>query len=182
MAGRVYTQEERDAILARAMELHLHGGATSHDDLLAAAREVGVPAEAIERAAAEVLGRRRDEQELRELRARSWRGFLAHLVPYVMVSALVGFINVMTGGFPWALIVMLGWGVGLGSHLLAVAMPDPARLRRHLERERSRAQNRARIADDAGRKRVASSGPDEADEAEDSALQDEARRGIPRAP
>jgi hypothetical protein len=142
MAGRAYTRDEADAILARALEMHGRGEATSHEDLVAAAREVGVPPEAIEKAAAEILAQRRDEQELAELRARSWRGFFAHLIPYLMVSALLVFLNVMTGGWPWALIVMLGWGVGLASHLFAVAMPDPARLRRRIERRRLRERGR----------------------------------------
>src|SRR5215472_6680778 len=121
MPSRVYSKEEADAILARAIEMQ-RGDSTSHDDLVAAAREVGVPAEAVERAAQEVLAQRRDEDDVRTLRAKAWRGFLAHLVPYVMVSTLLAFINVMTGSFPWVIIVMLGWGIGLGSHLLAVAM------------------------------------------------------------
>src|ERR1019366_543662 len=89
---RVYTKEETDAILARAIELQ-HGEVTSHADLVAVAREVGVPPEAIERAATEVLAKHRDEEAVKALRARAWRGFYAHLVPYVMVSALLGFIN-----------------------------------------------------------------------------------------
>jgi hypothetical protein len=135
MAKRVYTKEEADAILSRALELHARGDGTSHDDLVAAGREVGLPAGAIDRAADELLARRRDQDDLREIRARDWRGFFAHLVPYVLVNVLLGFTNWLTGGPPWMLFVTLGWGIGLGSHLLAVANPDPRKLRRRLERE-----------------------------------------------
>jgi hypothetical protein len=143
MADRVYSKEEADAILARAIELHGHGEATSHAELVATAREIGVAPEALEKAAAEVLGRRSDDQALRALRARQWRGFFAHLVPYVCVGMLLGFINVATGGFPWAVIPMLGWGIGLASHLLAVALPDEEKLRRRVARQRERESWRA---------------------------------------
>ena len=187
MADRVYTRDEAEAILARAIELQVHQGATSHADLLASAKEVGVPASAIERAATEVLSRRRDDAALREVRARQWRGFLAHLVPYVTVNALLGFINLMTGHFPWVVIVLLGWGIGLGSHLLAVAMPDQRSLRRQLERERARDARRARkgplrsrVEDSGIAVRVASEegAPDEdAAEEESSAERVEPRAG-----
>jgi hypothetical protein len=142
MAGRVYSKEEAEAILARAIELQVHQGATSHDDLVAAAKEVGVSAATIERAASEVLVRKRDDAEMRELRARQWRGLYAHLVPYLMVNALLAFLNFETGGFPWVIIVLLGWGIGLASHLVAVALPDQQKLRRRLERDRAREERR----------------------------------------
>jgi hypothetical protein len=178
MPSREYTKEEVDAILARAIEAQRGEAAvTSHDDLVAAAREVGVPQEAIERAAQEVLAKRRDEGDVRALRARAWRGFLAHLVPYVLVNALLAFINFMTTSFPWVIIVMLGWGIGLGSHLLAVVLPDRDKLLRRVERQRERARRRgvavarageraggARVDLDPGRVRVDGSPEDDPDE------------------
>jgi hypothetical protein len=143
MPDRVYSKEEADAILARAIELQGHGQATSHAELAATAREIGVAPEALERAAAEVLSRRRDDQVLRALRARQWRGFLAHLVPYLSVGLLLGFINFTTGGFPWAVIPMLAWGIGLASHLLAVALPDEGKLKWRVERQRERESGRS---------------------------------------
>jgi hypothetical protein len=143
MADRVYSKEEADAILARAIEMHGHGEQTSHADLLGTAREIGVAPETLERAAAEVLAGRRDDKALRALRARQWRGFFAHLVPYVCVGMLLGFINVMTGGFPWAVIPMLAWGIGLASHLLVVGLPDEEKLRWRVARQRERESERA---------------------------------------
>jgi hypothetical protein len=103
--ARVYTKEEADTILARALDIQ-RGDGTSHEDLVAAAREVGISPEVLERAAAEVVTRRQDEVELVAIRERAWRGFYAHLVPYVMVAALLGFVNYMTTSFPWAAIVV----------------------------------------------------------------------------
>jgi hypothetical protein len=140
MADRVYSKEEAEAILARAIELH--GEATSHAELVATARELGVAPEALEKAAAEVLEQRGDDVALRALRARQWRGFFAHLVPFVFVGLFLGFLNILTGGFPWAVIPMLGWSVGLASHLLVVALPDEEKLRRRVERNRERERRR----------------------------------------
>jgi hypothetical protein len=189
MADRVYNKEEADAILARAIELHGHGEATSHAELLATARELGVAPEALEKAAAEVLSRRSDDQALRSLRARQWRGFLAHLVPFVCVGMLLGFINVATGGFPWAVIPMLGWGIGLASHLLAVALPDEEKLRRKVVRQRERESWRAapvRVGAQAdakhrsgGRVRVEETGGEEdASETHAAQLEDEIDRSL----
>jgi hypothetical protein len=182
MAGRVYSKEEAEAILARAIELQVHQGATSHDDLVAAAKEVGVSAATIERAASEVLARKRDETEMRELRARQWRGLYAHLVPYVMVNALLAFLNVMTGGFPWMIIVLLGWGIGLASHLVAVAVPDQRTLRRRLERDRARdarrmGRYRARVEDSGVGVRVEAP---EGDVEEEAAVEQAGREGAER--
>jgi hypothetical protein len=135
--ARIYTREEADAILTRALDMQ-RGDGTSHEDLVAAAREVGIAPEVLERAAAEVVTRRQDEVELVAIRERAWRGFYAHLVPYVMVAALLGFVNYMTTSFPWAVIVMFAWGIGLASHLLAVVTPDRERLLRRVERRRRR--------------------------------------------
>jgi hypothetical protein len=132
---RIYPKEEADAILARALDIQ-RGDGTSHEDLVAAAREVGIAPEMLERAAAEVVMRRQDEVELVAIRERAWRGFYAHLVPYVMVGALLGFVNYMTTSFPWAVIVMFAWGIGLASHLLAVVTPDRERIMSRIERRR----------------------------------------------
>lgn len=136
MADRVYTKDEADVILARAIELQGRGEAATHTELLATAREIGVAPETLEKAAAEVLAGRRDDEALRALLAGRWRGFFAHLVPFACVGVLLGFINVVTGGFPWAVIPMLAWGVGLASHLFAVAVPDKEKLRLRVARRR----------------------------------------------
>jgi hypothetical protein len=137
-----YSKDEVDAILARAVELQGHGETTSHAELVATAREIGVAPDTLEKAAAEVMGRRRDDQTLRRVRVRQWRGFYAHLLPFVSVGILLAFLNVLTGGFPWALIPMLGWGVGLASHLLAVALPDEENLQAEVEAARRRTREK----------------------------------------
>jgi hypothetical protein len=142
MAGRRYSREEVDAILGRALEREHGTDELSHDELVAAEREVGVAPESIERAAAEVMVERRDREDLALARAQAWRGFASHLIPYLMVNALLISINVFTTRFPWALFPLLGWGIGLFSHLFAVLMPNRERTARMLQRRRERERRR----------------------------------------
>lgn len=125
-----------DAILGRAIEREDHGE-LFHEDLLAAAREIGIPEQAIETAAIEIAAERSERTELMELRRDQWRGFVAHLIPYVMVNGLLVTINVLTTHFPWAVFPALGWGIGLASHLWAVLFPSRQHQQYHLERLRS---------------------------------------------
>ena len=45
-----------------------------------------------------------------------WRGFLAHLGPYIIVITMLAIINWMTSSYPWAIWPALGWGAGLAFH------------------------------------------------------------------
>jgi serine/threonine protein kinase len=50
-----------------------------------------------------------------------WRGFFAHLGPYVMVIGMLAVINLITSPeFPWFLFPAIGWGIGLIFHLQKV--------------------------------------------------------------
>lgn len=48
--------------------------------------------------------------------------FYSHLITYLAVNALlVGiYLFTMAGGYPWFIWPLLGWGIGLVSHLFAV--------------------------------------------------------------
>jgi hypothetical protein len=142
MTDKRYSRQDVDAILGRALEREHGRDELTHDELVEAAREVGVTPEAIERAAAEVMAERREREELSAARAREWREFFAHLIPFFLVNALLITINVFTSRFPWALFPLFGWGVGLASHLYAVAVPDPERLARRRAHEAERERRR----------------------------------------
>jgi hypothetical protein len=142
MTERRYNRDEVDAILGRAIEREHKRGELTHEDLVAAAREVGIPTEAIETAASEVFEERQARAELATLRQQQWRGFFHHLVPYLMVNGMLVTLNFLTTHFPWALFPILGWGVGLVSHFMAVVAPNPQRLERRLERQRDRERRR----------------------------------------
>lgn len=142
MSERTYTKQEVDAILSRALEVQREGGTLDHADLVAAAREIGITDSAIESAAAEVLSTRDRQREVQEARAAAWRGFLRHLVPYVLVNVMLGVGNWLSGGPPWVLFIVLGWGIGLASHLLRVLLASPEQLQRGLDRREARHERR----------------------------------------
>ena len=37
--------------------------------------------------------------------------FWPHLIPYLLVNLMLFLINLKTGGFPWIIFPLLGWGV-----------------------------------------------------------------------
>jgi hypothetical protein len=160
--SRSYSREEAQAILARAVERqHGAGDQLSHDELLGIARELGVSRESLEAAAAGIGDEVAVEREVRLRVVRARRGFLFHLVPFLLVNLLLVTINVMTSSFMWFLFPLLAWGVGLGSHALAALSPDREKIaekvRRRMERERERERRRAeRSSLQAGARRVAS--------------------------
>lgn len=139
--GRVYTQDEVNAILSRAVTKHDPSDGLSHDELVDAARQAGIPAEAVEAAAAELEEERRAERELADVKQKSWRRFYASLVSFLIVNAFLVLVNLQTGGHFWAIWPMLGWGFGLLMHLRRILFPDLQRDRARLEKE---ADKRAR--------------------------------------
>jgi len=143
MTDRKYNRDEADAILRRAIERDSKRGELAHEDLVAAAREVGVSPEALEAAAEEVLAERTRQTDLAFVRREQRQGFIGHLIPYILVNGLLITINVLTTRFPWALFPAFGWGIGLFSHLMAVLRPDPQRLERRLQRRLERERRRA---------------------------------------
>jgi hypothetical protein len=61
-----------------------------------------------------------------ETSADKWRGFLAHLGPYVIVIGMLGLLNLLTdpGGYLWFLWPALAWGVGLAFHLRGIILGE----------------------------------------------------------
>lgn len=137
-----YTREEADAILGRAIERDRSNGDLSREQLVAVAREVGVSAESVDKAIEELVSERKGREELTQLRRQAWQGFIYHLIPFAGVSTLLVLLNLVTTSFPWAMFPIMGWGIGLLSHLMAVAFPNSERLQRRLERRRERERRR----------------------------------------
>jgi hypothetical protein len=142
MAERRYTREDVDAILGRALERDRTVEGLSYDELSQVAAEVGISSASLENAIAEVTTDKQKRTELTELRREMTRGFLGHLIPYLCVNGLLVVINFATTRFPWALIPILGWGIGLFLHLFAVVAPSRERIDRRLARERDRQKRR----------------------------------------
>jgi hypothetical protein len=152
-----YSDEEVDEILRRAIERQKDQGAgLSHDDLVAAAGEIGIAPADVEAAVAEVrqagsgkaaVAEPVDEDTKLYLLDRQSRraGFLRHLATYLVVNGALAGMNALTGGTWWVLWVVLGWGIGIALHGLGALLPDdPARRARRTQRLRHRRDKETR--------------------------------------
>jgi hypothetical protein len=147
--SRTYTREEADEILRRAL-LQQPGDGVNHDDLVAAAREVGIPTDAIESAAQQLGERRVVDERVQLLRIRKRRAFLRHLLTYVIVNTGMFFVDRLDGGpwwFHWPLVL---WGIFLLLAGVRQLAPDRdglvVRAERELERERKKEEKRRQRA------------------------------------
>lgn len=141
-----YDQEEVDAILERALRAQAKDGTRlTHEELVAAAAEVGIPKEAIDAAAREgetLAARASDAQLLASWKRRARLGFARHFVVYFLVVAMLVLANFLTAPHvPWFGIVALGWGIGIAMHFMNVFFADEERV---LQRARRRAEKLAR--------------------------------------
>ena len=144
MVKRTYTQEEVDAILSRAIEQQSKdAGQLSHDELVAAAAEVGISKDAIDTAARDVTKPPSDDKALLDAgKKRAWQAFLRHVVVFAIVNAMLWFINLATSpAFMWCAIVFFGWGIGVAMQLLSILFADDERI---VERQRRKRDRRAR--------------------------------------
>ena len=147
--SKTYTRQEADEILRRALAVQPADG-ISHDDLVSAAREVGIPSAAIE-AAAQQLGEDRRISERAELiRRRRRAAFLRHLLIYLVVNAGIFFVDQADGGAYWFQYPLIIWGVIVVAFGIVQLAPDQRsltrRAERELEREQRKAQRRLRAA------------------------------------
>jgi hypothetical protein len=147
--SKTYTRREADEILRRALAVQPADG-ISHDDLVAAAREVGIPGEAIEAAAQQVGEDQRISERAALIRRRRRTAFLRHLLIYLVVNAGIFFVDRADGGAYWFQYPLIIWGVILAAIGIAQLAPDQRsltrRAERELEREQRRAQRRMRAA------------------------------------
>lgn len=81
--------------------------------LMETARELGISEEAVMQAAKEYSSKRAVTNDLAEYQEYRKRGFIQHLVPYVVVNA---FLIFMARGDSWWIYPCLGWGIGLAIH------------------------------------------------------------------
>lgn len=163
MADRTYTREEMEEIFRRAAEhtaFQQEGAdAIRYEDLVAAAREVGIDAKSVEEVARKVeaergaIAKKVDDDavvahELSERRHRARRSLLT----YTIVTAFLVALDWMTPGGPWAQYVALIWGLfvalGFGRAMLAPSHGDRERIlsreaKRRAKREREERRSRA---------------------------------------
>jgi hypothetical protein len=105
-----YDDSEAEEILRRAVSTTSTAGGMSRDSLLQAAAELGVSAEAVDRAAAEVVREREEKELVVQFRRHQRTELVGHAVTYLAVN--LGFILFM-GFKPWMWWMIGPWGLGL---------------------------------------------------------------------
>ncbi|WP_437689825.1 2TM domain-containing protein [Sorangium sp. So ce176] len=140
-SGRQYTEAEVRAILERALR-GAQAREVGHDELVAAAEEIGISRAAIEAASRDIELVRGEEDARAAIMAHRRKGFRSHLFSFVVVNAFLFAINALTPGPWWFFWPLLGWGLGLAFHARAALSSDvsPRRLRREIERSAERAR------------------------------------------
>ncbi|MGE0790798.1 MAG: 2TM domain-containing protein, partial [Sandaracinaceae bacterium] len=140
-----YRDEEAQEILKRAFEQQ----ATSEDgfrkdELVEAARELGLDESAIDRAIEDVERERGTEQVRRDLVRRARERWLRNLVSYLVVmGGLVG-LNVLGLVGMWIAWVAFGWGIGVAmSTLRAFRQPTDDEVEREQRKRSARAKQAA---------------------------------------
>ena len=147
MSGRRYTDDEVREILRRAVDHDAEDHSSlSHADLIDAAGEIGISADAVDAAAADLSVTDDVRAEVERRRARRRRRFGRHLVTYLLVNAFLFAIDFLTPGGPWFYYPLLGWGLLLalhGSGLLFTSEGDDREAAQKLvDRRRQREQRR----------------------------------------
>ncbi|WP_437536168.1 2TM domain-containing protein [Sorangium sp. So ce726] len=140
-SGRQYTEAEVRAILERALR-EAQTPDVSHDELVAAAAEIGISRGAIEAASRDIEHVRGEEEARATLLARRRKGFRTHLFSYLLVNAFLFAVNALTDGPWWFFWPLLGCGLGLAFHALGALSSDvsPRQIRREIERSAAQAR------------------------------------------
>jgi len=147
VAQRSYTREEMEEILRRAAErTQRDEDGVRHDDLVAAAREVGIDPAAIDDALADMSREKTSEVATARWTREARRAFASHFSAYAIVMSFLGAIDwLVTPSIPWALWVALAWGIGVAFSARRALLPPSERdVEKMLEREARRAAKKAR--------------------------------------
>lgn len=149
--ARTYTRDEADEIFRRAAQRSGHDGEPnlSREDLLEAARDVGIDADAIHRAAEEVeIGimpapRLPSEGEAVDAWiARRRRRLFRHASVWLVICAGLLAINLLAGGALWFQWPLVSWGIVVALHAIgALGTPSPEQVERVKQRHRKKMQS-----------------------------------------
>ncbi|WP_437900026.1 2TM domain-containing protein [Sorangium sp. So ce124] len=140
-SGRQYTEAEVRAILERALR-DTQARGVSHDELVAAADEIGISRGVIEAASRDIEHVRGEEAAREAILARRRKGFRTHLFSFLLVNAFLFAVNALTDGPWWFFWPLLGCGLGLAFHALGALSSEVSPRQIHRELERSAAQAR----------------------------------------
>lgn len=150
---KTFTREEVEEILRRASE---HAKAATddgirHEELLEAAREVGLDPSAIEAAAAELTAQRETKREHDEAKAELTeerrRGWVQGFVSYLLVGAFLTGLNLTVAPGLWLIYVLASWGLFVAMRGARLLFPvDEGKIEKRVEKKRKRRQAEERRA------------------------------------
>jgi len=115
MAERLYSKNEVDRILRRALEKSSSkGDLLSETEILRIAEELGIEENQVRIAMQEDDKITQFENAKIMWKRKKKREFYQHLVSYSIVNSFIVGINIfLEGSISWAIFPILGWGVGL---------------------------------------------------------------------
>ena len=115
---RRYSDQEVRAILDRALKNQGPGDdGLAHADLLAIGEQIGVSAEAMSRAAEELVAAQLDETATRAVTSRRLRWLAAHAAVFTLLNGVLYAVNAATTpGEWWVLFPIVFWGLALTVH------------------------------------------------------------------
>lgn len=142
---RRYSDQDIQAIVQRALEQQgAAKGDLSHADLLGIGEQIGVSADALERAAHDVLEARRSAEAKDRITSTRRRWLAAHAAVFALLNGLLFAVNALTTpGEWWFLFSAVFWGLALSGHT-AFALGAGVSPKR-LQRERLRIDDEARV-------------------------------------
>ncbi len=141
---RLYTDDEAKRVFERALRLEQRasGDALRHEELVAAAKEVGIGEEALERAILQLDHERREGEAKAAIIAQRRRGIRTHLAVFCAVNLLLAYLNwITTPQYLWFRFPMGAWGLALFLHVWFAwsSRVSERRLRRQLRELERRA-------------------------------------------
>lgn len=115
MSEKLYSKQEVDRILRRAMEATSSKGDTlSESEIIRIAEELGIDQNQVRIAMREDASVTQFENAKIIWKKKKKREFYQHLTSYAIVNTfLVGLNVVLIGSISWAIFPILGWGIGL---------------------------------------------------------------------
>jgi hypothetical protein len=154
MAERTYTDAQVREILRRAVEQGTDNGRLGRDDLIAAARDVGIAAEAVEAAITEVETEHELTEEMAKLQRERRHELASSFGTWAIVNAGLFGIDWATGGGWWFYWPLGTWGIALLLRLKGEVFANRARDRKAAERRMElRRRQREREQAEARRQR-----------------------------
>ena len=153
-----YSDEEAKEILRRAIERHeAEKEGFAAEDLVDAARELGIPPEMVERAAIEVRANAGVEARRKARRQKERQRMLGRVASYAAVNAFLAVLDYMTGPGWWVQWPLIIWGFFLVMSFISLVHPAQQEKRDNRAERRYQAklarEARARAKREAKKKR-----------------------------